>query len=545
MPGVVPAYSHIPEGDWTTGGKVGELCEGAGYAPDHDQQVILNGVFAKVADPARPQGRSACTSAAVIAPRRNLKTSAIVMCALGWLFIEHCPEIIWTAHEWAAINEAYETVEGLIKGWRWLDRRINWRESENAERSKSLVTWDGGKVVFRTRTPGGGRSLDGEKIIIDETWAARVSHMGSLVPLMSARSMTGDPQIIYGSSAAKATSEVLHSLVERGRGAAVSPVIARRERRYLYVEYCCPDPAKPDGTPLACDLGAKCSHELDVVGCGADKPEIIAMGNPAIGRRISMEHILETERPNMPVEEYLRERMGWHEKPAGRAEVIAATGWDALADAESEPAGAVALSVVYSRDRRRAVIGLAGRRDDRLWHVEIANEVPPSQVVATVGQIIARAAATDRPVCAIGIDRSGYESECIKALTDLKSVTLPEGDEARPHLVEIREARPDDLEWAWGRPVVLVKMSAPEVATAYSGFTTSVNETRDLRHRGQPEVRTAIGAAVPRDVGDAGQAWGRRKSGGDIAELVAITQARWVHEQKAPLSMPEPEVYAM
>lgn len=303
----------------------------------------------------------------------------------------------------------------------------------------------------------------------------------------------------------------------------------------MYVEFCCPPPE------AACDRGEGCTHELDAVGCGCDKPEVIILGNPAIGRRISMEHILETERPNMPVEEYCRERMGWHEAPEGRSEVIAAAGWAELADAESEPSGAVALSIVYSRDRKRAWIGLAGRRDDGLWHVEIANQVRPAEVVQTVAEIIVRAADGDRPVCAIGIDRNAFEAECVKGLLDLKVVTV----DGREAIVEIREAKPDDLEWAWGRPVILVKMSTPEVATAYSGFTTTVNETRDLRHRGQDEIRAAIDAAVPRDVGDSGQAWGRKKSGGDIAPLVAVTQARWVHEQKAPLVQPEPGVWAL
>jgi hypothetical protein len=345
---------------------------------------------------------------------------------------------------------------------------------------------------------------------------------------------------VYGSSGAKADSEVLHRLVDRGRAAAVSELAARRERRYMYVEYCCPPPEE------ACDRGAKCSHELGTPGCGCDKPAVIAAGNPAIGRRISMEHVLETERPNMPPDEYCRERMGWHEKPAGVAEVIGSAPWAELADLGSEPSGAVALSVVYSRDRKRAWIGLAGRRDDGLWHVEIAAVVAPSRVAERVGQIIARAADTSRPVCAVGVDRYGFEAECIKSLLDLRSVRLPGADEDDPPvLVEIREARPDDLEWSWGRPVVLVKMAGPDVATAYSGFTTSVNEARDLRHRGQDEIAAAIESAVPRDVGDSGQAWGRRKSGGDIAPLVTVTQARWVHEQKAPSGQPEPGVWAL
>jgi hypothetical protein len=530
---VAPAYVHMPTGAWTIGDQVGGLARDAGFAPDHDQQTCLDGIFARNED-----GRSAASSAAMIAPRRNLKTGTITMCALGWLFLEHCPDIIWTAHEWPALDEAYETIEGLIKGWRWLDRRVDWRASENADRAKSLVTYLGGKLVFRTRTPGGARSLDGEKIIIDETWAAKASHMGSLVPLMSARSMTGDPQILYGSSAAKADSEILHPLVKRGRAAAAGGAAAERERRYMYVEFCAPDPE------TACDRGADCSHELDVAGCGCDKPEMLARANPALGRRISLEFILDTERRNMPAAEFGRERMGWHDAAESEVQVITAAAWAARADAVSEPAGPVTLSVVYSRDQRRAAIGLAGRRADKRWHVEIADLVTPAQVVKRVAQIVAAAQDGPRPVCAIAVDGAGFEAECIKGLLDVRSVRLKGRSE--PVLVRIARARPDDLEWAWGRPPVLVKMTGPDVAVAYSGFVTSVNESGDIAHRGgDPNLDAALEGAVPRDVGDSGQAWGRRRSGADVAPLVAVTQARWVHEQRAPLEIPEPQVWVM
>jgi hypothetical protein len=529
-----PAYSHIPRGDWTRGDEVAGLAAEANYAPDRDQKVILDGLFAGE----NRTGKSSASSAALIAPRRNLKTSSIIMAVLGWLFLLHLPEVVWTAHEWAAVDKAFGDIEGLISGSRWLTRRV--RNVEKAERSKSISTFRGGCVTFRTRTPGGGRSLDGEKIVIDEAWAVRNAHMGSLLPLMAARSMTGDPQIVYGSSAAKADSEVLHPLITAGRWASTTLAGARRERRFLYCEFCAPPPE------TACDRGAKCTHELDVPGCGCDKPVMLLAANPALGRRISLEYILDTERQRMPPAEFARERMGWHDEPETEVKVITLARWGELADPGSEPAGAVTLSVVYSRDWDRAIVGLAGMRADGNWHTEIAKVVTPAQVVATVGQVIARASRTDRPVCAVGVDGQGFESECIKGLLDLREVFLPEdGPDAAPVLVKINAAKPDDLEWSWGRPVILVKMTAPQVATAYSGFVTSVTKSGNLRHRGQDEVSAALEGAVPREVGDSGKAWGRRKSGADIAPLVAITQARWLHEEKAPLTVPEPEVYSM
>ena len=459
---------------------------------------------------------------------------------LGWLFLYHCDPIIWTGHEWDTVAEHFMDLDKIISGYSWLSRQI--RSVNRAQRDMEIITKRGGRMIFKTRTPDGGAGLSGEKVVLDEGWKIRRAHISALMPTMSARSMTGDPQVIYGSSAAHEESEVLHRLVERGRKAATSPAAARLERRFMFVEWCAPDPAQ------ACARGERCEHELDTPGCGCDNPELIQQANPAVGRRIAMDYILGSERREMLPHDFGRERMGWHDKPLGLAKVIPLTQWADGLDPESEPAGPVALAVVYSSDRRRAAIGLAGRRADRTWHVEIADVVSPAQVVLRVGQIIARALDTSRPVCAIGVDRGGFESECIRGLLDLREVELDGQDE--PVTVTIRAAAPDDLEWGEGRPVVLVRMSGPEVATAYSGFVTSVTHSRDLFHRGQDDLTqddltVALMVATSRDVGDAGQAWGRRKSGGDIAPLVAVTQARWVHEEKAPLEEIEPGVWAL
>lgn len=540
---VPPAYCHIPVGDYTIGDEVADLAEQASFGPDDDQRMILDGLFTRSAR----TGKSAASSAALIAPRRNIKTGTMKQAGLGWLFLDHCPEIVWTAHRWDAVDESFSDLEELIAGSRWLTRRV--RKIDTTDRAMSITTRRGGHMRFMTRTPGGGRAMSGEKIILDEAWAIHETHTGSLLPILAARSVTGDPQLLYGSSAAKASSEVLHDLVGRGRSACTDPAVALAERRYLYCEYCAPPPE------IACDLGVKCTHDRNIRGCGCDKPVYLAMANRALGRRISLEFIQDTERRNMSPHEFGRERMGWHDPAEGQERPVQMTAWAGLADEASEPDGPVTLSVVYSRNRREAAIGLGGKRADGAWHVEIADVVTPSQVVDRVGQIIARAMETDRPVCAVAVDKGGFESECLQGLEDLREVLLPEdvdrfGDDAEPVEVRISEETSKDLEWAWGRDVVLVKMTGPDVATAYSGFITSVTQTRNLRHRGQAGLDAAVEDAIARDVGDAGQAWGRKKSAAansaaEIHTLVAVTQARWVHERKAPLSRPEPQVYAL
>jgi hypothetical protein len=55
----------------------------------------------------------------------------------------------------------------------------------------------------------------------------------------------------------------------------------------------------------------------------------------------------------------------------------------------------------------------------------------------------------------------------------------------------------------------------------------------------------ALLAGVARQVGDAGEAWGRRKSGREIAPIVAVTYARWLHERLAPAAEAEPGAWAI
>jgi hypothetical protein len=536
---VKPAYLHVPEWVRTDGDEVAGLCDDASYGPDPEQRMLLDAVFGK-----DEHGKSAAFETWVVACRQNLKTGLMKMAVLGWAFLYKADPIMWTAHQWdPAVKEAFTDLEELIGGYRWLAQRV--RYVHTGDRQQEIGLRNGSRIMFKTRTNATGRALAGEKVILDEGWALHAGHMGALLPTMSARSMLGDPQVLGGSSAAHANSDVLHGVLDRGRAAAGSAAAARLERKLCYAEYRAPGPE------IACRQGVKCRHALDTPGCGCDKPEYIAMANPAVGRRISMEYILVSERRGMPPAEYGRERMGWEDTPEGLAVVIPLTDWADGLDPGSEPAGPVALSVVYTSDKREAVIGLAGRRGDRSWHVEVADVVPVSDVVTRVGEIIAKAAGTSRQVCAVVVDPHGFEGACIKGLEDLREVKLrdasPDDEEVGidPVLVRILPARSDDLAWVSGRPPVLVRPTATDVAAAYTGFLTAVTATHDLFHRGQDELTLALVGATSRDVGDAGQAWGRRKSGVEIAPLVAVTEARWVHEQKAPLEESEPGAWQL
>jgi len=463
----------------TEGGSVADLNAQAGFGPDEEQRLALDVIFA-----VGPHAKAVAFETWIIACRQNLKTGVLKQAVLGWLFLFKENPVIWTAHEWDLVSEAFRDLDELISGYGWLSRQV--RYIHRGERDQEIGLRNGGRLLFKTRTPGGGKGLAGAKVVLDEGWKIQASHMGALLPTLSSRSITGDPQVIGGSSAAYAESEVLHRIIKRGRAAATDEAAAAAERRFAYLEWCAPPPAE------ACDLGDRCDHGLTTAGCGCDKPDLWLAGNPAMGRRISQDYIAD-ERRAMPPHEFGRERMGWHDAPEGQAEVIPLTDWAAGLDPASEPVGPVAISVVCSAGMDRAAIGLAGRRSDGCWHVEVAD------YRAGTGWVVDRVAAIvdHHEVCAVVVDPKGHEAAVIKGLEDAR--------------------------------IEVTKPAYADVAAAFSMFFEAVTDAHSVRHRGQDELTLALAGATTRPVGDAGQAWGRRKSGVDISPLVGVTEAMWGH----------------
>lgn len=75
-------------------------------------------------------------------------------------------------------------------------------------------------------------------------------------------------------------------------------------------------------------------------------------------------------------------------------------------------------------------------------------------------------------------------------------------------------------------------VTSREHTQACGGFYDDVKGTR-LRHIGQPVLAAAVDGADRRTVADA-WLWSRKSSSVDITPLVAVTLARWAHEQAEP-----------
>ncbi len=142
--------------------------------------------------------------------------------------------------------------------------------------------------------------------------------MGSLMPTMSARSVTGNPQILYGGSAGNLDSAVWRQVRDRGR-AGGDPTL-------VWIEWC--------AARVAC-ANERCTHLYGTVGCQLDVQENWGAANPAMGRRISVEWIY-GERRAMTADEFARERLGWWEDPEETVGGLPLEVWSVCADPKSE-----------------------------------------------------------------------------------------------------------------------------------------------------------------------------------------------------------------
>lgn len=480
---VEPAHLSAPRHDRTLGPEVADLARLAGFAPDPEQEMVLDAIFA--VDEA---GRSSAFEVAVICCRQNLKTGVFKQAALGWLFVTDERLIVWSAHEFRTSQEAFRDLDELITGSDVLRRRVKHIYRGNGDEAIELLS--GARVIFKTRTKGGGRGLSGRKVILDEAFALQPMHMGALLPTLSAQP---DPQVLYGSSAGLMESAVLRGVRDRGR--------AGQDARLAYFEWCAPGPAE------ACADGARCTHRLDAVGCGCDDLEHWQRANPAIGRRISLETIA-AERRALPPEEFGRERMGWWDDPIDPTErwaVIPEAVYRGLEDPASRAGDRVAFAVDATPDGSHAAIAVAGVRADGLGHCEVIDHRRGTSWV--VDRIAGRKAGED-------VDDGGL----VGRWSPVAVVVDPKGPAG--FLIKPLEER----------GVTVTPLNAGDVGTATGDFIAACGVAdgdeatlRVLPYRG---LEDAVAGAEEAKLGD-GRKWNRRSPSVDISPLVAVTLARY------------------
>lgn len=483
---------HWAGPDWvlTDGPAVADVNAAAGFAPDPQQELGLDMIFA-----VGENGLPACFAFCAICCRQNLKTGLLKQASVGWLTVTEEWRIVWSAHELDTTREAHVDLANMFTETPSLSRllpKTTNRGIYDANGQERIELATGQVLRFKARTLTGGRGLSGDKVILDEAFALKPAHVGALLPTMTARP---HGQVLYASSAGKADSDVLRDVRDRGRTKA-SP-------RLGYIEWLAPreDCSVPE-----------CRHPKDAtaqgIDCALDREYLWRAANPTITTgRINIQTIADL-RQELPPEEFARESLGWWDEPDAGAGVVFGPGrWEACAGEPLErPEAPVAIGVAVSVDRLWASIAAASPvevlDDPNDPESEPADRsfVAPVDRREDVGWLVAELQRIQKahPDVVIVIDEKGPTKDLIK--------DFEEGD------------------------IAFETVSLDEYAEACSRFFDKVRAGR-LLHPSATELDDAVSGAAWRTVGGDRQVWGRRKSAKDVSMLEAATLADYGAEK--------------
>lgn len=405
----------------------------------------------------RADGKWAARLVGISTPRQNGKSQLIVARALAGVLLFGEKTIICSAHQTDTAREVFQRLLDIIEDNPSLSKRV---ESVMKALNREYIRFKGGQTIrIKARSVSGSRGFSADCLLLDEAQILGRPAWSSILPTMSARQ---NPQawLLGTPPTPQDDGEVFAQIRDQA--------LEKTGRRLAYLEW-----------------SADTSDNFDDVATWRK-------ANPAYGTRISRDAI-EAERSAMSDEQFAMERLGmWAADSATR--VIDEATWTDAADAASMPVERLTLAIDVPPDRSAASVGMAGRRADGRWHVELDD--------------------TRR-----GVD---WVIPWVKARTEknrLHSVVVDE----MSGLVENRRGRNfligTDVE------VTLAGAEGRDMAIACAKFFDGIYDA-SVYHTDQPQVNVALSVARKRPLGS-GWAWNRKDAASDITPIVAVTLALW------------------
>jgi hypothetical protein len=460
-----PRICSLPPADSSLGSEAYEFCQEIGLVLDDWQAYALEGALGRKED-----GSWAAFEVGVNVSRQNGKGGILEARDLAGVFLIGERLIIHSSHEFATSMEAFLRMEAILEEsglYKELRPRSGVSRSHGSE---GFFFKSGQRIRYRTRTKGGGRGFSSDCLILDEAMFLPEMAIGALLPTLSARP---NPQVWYtGSAVDQQVHEdglVFARIRERG--------LKGDDPSLAYFEWSADQPEDKElWTPEQVD------DEL------AADPAVWVQANPALGIRISEEHV-ENERRSMDPRTFAVERLGIGDWPATTGKVDVLEGWDELADPSSVVLDPVCFAFDVAPDRSSASISAAGKRPDGLAHVEV---VENRRGTGWLVDRLVEVTGSHSPL-AVLCDGIGPASSLVPELEN--------------------------------RGVKVEPVNAREHANA-CGLIFDLVDQEKLRHLGTKEMKDALKGAVTRPLGDA-WAWSRKNSTIDISPLVASTLALW------------------
>jgi len=450
-----PTLLVQPPSARTAGAEAAELAELCGLVLDPWQRLAVDMILAE-----RLDGSWASRSSAVIVPRQNGKGDILIAVELYLLFVVELPLILHTAHEVKTALEGWIRLRDKVQNTPSLHRRVKRYINVNGQEGIELHT--GQRLKFIARSKSSGRGFSAPCVIFDECQDLPPAVTSASVPALSAMP---NPKLIYSGSAPPAADDA-SAQIRRLRRRAMS----ESPGRLAWMEF---------------------ASESDVDP--ADR-EAWAAVNPALGRRITEETIVEELEGDLTPEGFLCERLGVWPVELDELGVFDEGSWEQAADLSSQALDPVEWAVDTSPDRKWTSVAVAGTRRDGFLHGEVVyHEAGTAGVVDWVSERTSR----------VVIDPASPAGSLI--------------DEFAARGVEVVQTTPRDM------------------AQACGAIADAVSEGM-FRHRDQPVLNGAVAIAAIRPLSDS-WAWSR-KSPGDISPLVAVTLA--VSAARKPVEVEPP-----
>lgn len=479
-----PRIGRFPPSRSTAGQDFTDLIALTGEAPDESQQYVLDRAVAE-----RPDGKLSAFEVALIEPRQSGKNWILEARMLGGVFLLGEQQIIFSAQRFTTVKKAHRALANKIRRTPAFFKRVLGYEGQKPTddikgiksngQELSIEFTGGARIDFFVRSGDNVRGFTGDLIILDEAYDLDSQEIAAMMPAMAARTVEGSPQIWYTSSSARAKSDVLRALRERGK-----KPWDNTDTRLCYLEWSSSSDVVSDRDDPKVDLDALM--------------EAVYEANPGAGSRIAVEYILETEWRSMDVHEFRCERLGIP-IPIGSDDFIPSTSWTRCRDDEliaavieegevEQGLRDVRLSVDVSPDRSRAAIGLAGIRADDRVHIEVVDQGD-------------------------GLDWIPRALADLWAENNAFPVLVQMGSSAEELIPDIRKAGVP------ARPVTLREYAAA-CGRMKDGITA-----RQVAHVEQESLDGAVRAARPSYKGDTRFIWKRAHSLADITPLVTVTLA--------------------
>ena len=271
-------------------------------------------------------------------------------------------QIAYTSHR---VDSAQETFRGLVALVEASPELAPLLEKVSyANGKEAIVLANGGRAVFGTRSSRTGRGFSLDLWIADECHILALEAHSALMPATSARARP--PQVWYAGTAVDETVNehglVLARLRERGIAGDASSLV------YLEWSACLLD---EEGNELRPE---QVTPEM------VDDEALWAQANPALGNRISIEHV-RAEREAMDFRGWLVERLGvgaWPDTTGVAAAPITGEEWADLLDRGSKRVGEIVLAFDITPDRHCALVVCGRRGVDDLLHLEVLRTAPGS-----------------------------------------------------------------------------------------------------------------------------------------------------------------------